>query len=88
MFAITEATAVGLFPPTLPLRNIIKLIIVSDALIFAYACIGFLITEYPFGFQLALTFGEQMATFLMSVVSLPSLAGDNEGNARGRSAHL
>lgn len=47
VFAITEATAVGLFPLTLPLDNINELIIVTHALIVTDACIGFLITEYP-----------------------------------------
>lgn len=54
MFAITAATVVGLFPLTLPPSSINELIIVSDALIVAYVCVGFLITECPLGFQLVL----------------------------------
>lgn len=53
MFAITEATVVGLFPPTLPPSSINELIIVADALMVACVCVGVLITEHPVGFQLA-----------------------------------
>lgn len=51
--SITEATVVGLFPPTLPPSSINELIIVTDALMVACVCVGFLITEHPVGFQLA-----------------------------------